>query len=926
MRRMRARILTRLCRLVPRDLHEVILGSKKMGPPPLARGLRNFIDEIKLCKSRDEEAHRVKEECVYPLPFCGLKPEHAWKNRLIKIRNKFAGTRTHKSESGIAFAVTPYSNFFWPCAEDSAVLSSYDLCKYVMKLSYMRVLGYSVHIGHEEVVSLMASPKIKEKATGYVAATLLIEAGEGPMQRIVSTVLLDLSQRGEKSYDARALALAYTSRMSLDLAKAQLGPYRARVADEAALLTCDRNAPMHARQKASLALARLAGTAKAGGVKFDAEPWFETTVDSLCANLQEAYQMRGVKTEGLHGIVMCSVRCLSAIAPQHPKWPDLVGLLLLDLEEQATSPTINKEVQTLYHWVFAPWLRLALVEALAQSPPGLSETVATGLGANARLVAQSWGVSDAPDHPSSRVARAKVRDSNGATAAAGINLAWLEFGARCDRLDASVRSLARRTVERATMHGDLNERLAAVRCLGRIARGGPFESVRAIVEAYLTDSDESCRQAALQLAIAGCEQAAAVDATILLLGRIAVSEPPFKESLARGVLQLAEKAGAHHNVTWLVETISRLAVEYSNHSNDDDELWREANIVLLRCGGVAAAATSLCRIIDQPLPGDAALKLAALVLTSRLDGGQNFDGLPPPTRLLDLLEIRFQTASTKCRILLLAVLDRLSTAAPECKDRVDSLLTRTAASTDPSLAQAAKNYKRKTFPYHTRTCSANNLPQGGLRVKRPTARSMPQLDLLSGLDVTNSSSAGAGPSLPPNPFQSTPIQANPFATTFADPFACNEDIPLVPRPASSDFHGEPLDQTRTAPSSKTASTSMSDFNGKPLDQTQTAPSSRAPSNSLSGFHGEPQDHTRTAPSYHTPGTSLIDAATLSRTTNPFDSSQLAPSFAPPMPEPQAAHTPVGVPPRAVNDRPGITEIFDMFDALAVAKQQQTPPP
>lgn len=71
-----------------------------MGPPALARGLRNFIDEIKLCKSRDEEAHRVMEECVCPclLFFCVCGSLSECGNRLTKIRNKFAKARKPKSE------------------------------------------------------------------------------------------------------------------------------------------------------------------------------------------------------------------------------------------------------------------------------------------------------------------------------------------------------------------------------------------------------------------------------------------------------------------------------------------------------------------------------------------------------------------------------------------------------------------------------------------------------------------------------------------------------------------------------------------------------------------------------------------------------------------------------------------------------------
>ncbi|CAM9208245.1 unnamed protein product, partial [Scytosiphon promiscuus] len=124
-----------------------------------ARGLHNFIQEIRLCSNPTQEQQRVDKE-------------------LANIRNKFS------SSSG---------------------LSSYNRKKYVWKLVYMFMLGYEIDFGHMEMISLISSTKYSEKNVGYIAVSLLLRSGDTMMTLVINSIRNDLNSH---SSPAQTLALA----------------------------------------------------------------------------------------------------------------------------------------------------------------------------------------------------------------------------------------------------------------------------------------------------------------------------------------------------------------------------------------------------------------------------------------------------------------------------------------------------------------------------------------------------------------------------------------------------------------------------------------------------------------------------------------------------------------------------------------------
>ncbi|KAJ8601842.1 hypothetical protein CTAYLR_002639 [Chrysophaeum taylorii] len=604
-----------------------------MGPPALARGLKHFIEEIKLCKSPEEETRRVLEE-------------------LQKIRNKFSAARS---------------------ASKKEVLSSYDLAKYVMKLAYIRVLGYAVDVGREEVILLMASEKIKEKAGGYVAATLLI----GESEKAATTVMADLGKRGDGSYEARSLALAYVANGALDL-ETRFKQYKVRVVAEAAAVVSDARAPRHARLKATACVSRFGG---------ESPP--EKVVARLSRDLERACEATD-NTDEAYGLAMVAARALAKTTAK--KWESSAARLAVALEEASErAPGGKKKAPAAsYHGIHAPWLRLALVEALARASP---RDQASALVDRARLATP---VVLPVDDVTAR------RDANADNAQRALRLAWLEFGARPDSIFApDVRAAARRAIEDATRadSGDPNVRVAALRALARIGGGGHFDDrVRAIVEYNLAHADDTCRRAALRLAVASCEDATARDVARLLLGAVSAARRPFKRSLARGLLLVLD----HHAggpISWVVDIVSTLAVEYDKNDDDDaeddEELWRRAASALRKRGALGRAAVAACRILDSPLVAGSPLSLAAIALADYLgDARAPEPDMPSPDWVLDRLDRRARAAtSTKLRLLLLAAIDKLAYLVPECRPRAIALFAQHASCQDKKVSTAAKGYQ-----------------------------------------------------------------------------------------------------------------------------------------------------------------------------------------------------------------------------------------
>ena len=126
------------------------------------RGLKNYIQEIRGCTTKEAEAERVQKE-------------------LGKIRKKYTSSKA---------------------------LTTYDKKKYLWKLMYTKMLGYDVDFGHKQAMDMMAASTYAEKQVGYVVCGMFLSENDALLRLVINSVRTDLLSRNEAF---QCLALEFTA-------------------------------------------------------------------------------------------------------------------------------------------------------------------------------------------------------------------------------------------------------------------------------------------------------------------------------------------------------------------------------------------------------------------------------------------------------------------------------------------------------------------------------------------------------------------------------------------------------------------------------------------------------------------------------------------------------------------------------------------
>lgn len=166
-----------------------------------ARGLNNFISELRACSSREEEQRRVDKE-------------------LVKIRQKFTQMQA---------------------------LQSYDKKKYAWKLIYIFMLGYDIDFGHMQVINLVSGSKYSEKCLGYLGCSILLKSSDELMTLVVNSIRNDL-----KSLEASHQCLALCCVANLGGSEFSEG-----LSPDVVSLFMSSASIAHVRKKAALCVCRL---------------------------------------------------------------------------------------------------------------------------------------------------------------------------------------------------------------------------------------------------------------------------------------------------------------------------------------------------------------------------------------------------------------------------------------------------------------------------------------------------------------------------------------------------------------------------------------------------------------------------------------------------------------------------------------------
>ncbi|KAE9017611.1 AP-2 complex subunit alpha [Phytophthora fragariae] len=267
-----------------------------------ARGLNNFISELRACSSREEEQKRVDKE-------------------LGKIRQKFTQTASNSGLGG-----------------GGPALQSYDRKKYAWKLIYIYMLGYDVDFGHVQVISLVSGAKYSEKCLGYLGCSILLKASDELMTLVINSIRNDLKSREASS---QCLALCVVANLGgADLSET-MGP------DVAALLTSSASIA-HVRKKAALCARRL----------------MPDNPDLLPVEDMES-RLNDLMSESHLGVVTSAASLLQTALSLHPTaFRSLVEPCIQRLNALVTHKNCPRDY--MYYNTPCPWLQVKLLRILQQ--------------------------------------------------------------------------------------------------------------------------------------------------------------------------------------------------------------------------------------------------------------------------------------------------------------------------------------------------------------------------------------------------------------------------------------------------------------------------------------------------------------------------------------------------------------------------------
>ena len=72
-------------------------------------------------------------------------------------------------------------------------MSAYDRKKYVWKLVYIDLLGFTVDFGVMEMIALLSSQTYAEKLVGYMAVSVMMRSSDANMPLVVQAIKSDLA-------------------------------------------------------------------------------------------------------------------------------------------------------------------------------------------------------------------------------------------------------------------------------------------------------------------------------------------------------------------------------------------------------------------------------------------------------------------------------------------------------------------------------------------------------------------------------------------------------------------------------------------------------------------------------------------------------------------------------------------------------------
>jgi AP-2 complex subunit alpha len=602
-----------------------------------ARGLNNFISDLRNAKSKEEESNRVEVE-------------------LAKIRQKFNPGDSKLAADG-----------------SNPSLSSYQRKKYVWKLAYIHVLGYEVDFGHAEVLNLVRSKKFNEKTVGYVALSLLLRGSDASMGSIVDTMKADLTsgpdltgkkKKGAVKNDAvQCLALCSLANISgLELIQA--------MHVEVQHILVSKTSTEQVKKKSALCLLRLTRMSP-----------------DLISGREFAPHLGGLLRDQHLGVVTSAMSLLNGLASQQPMpyeclIPNVVHTLsLLVMKKECAR-------EYMYYHTPSPWLQIKLLKFL-QLYPNAVEGHDIGMGGNEHVnqlmnvvtkILMETDVSDS------------INKSNADHAilfeAVNLIVAW---GTTCP---VSMRDGAMSILGKFISVREPNIRYLGLMIMAKLAQiEGSVDGAKkhqATVIVSLKDADISVRRRALDLLFVICDTDNADRIVDELVAHLVVADASIREEMVLKIAILAEKYAT--DLRWYVDTILKLISISGDYVSDS--IWhRVVQIVTNHPQGdlQSYAAATLFVAVTPHRCHESNVRIAAYILGEfgfliaerpGMSGEDQFH----------VLHQHWFIVGSKTRAILTTTYAKLANLYEECRPLVAPVFARSKNSSDVEVQQRCVEY------------------------------------------------------------------------------------------------------------------------------------------------------------------------------------------------------------------------------------------
>jgi len=627
-----------------------------------ARGLQNFISDLRNAKSKEEEQNRVNKE-------------------LANIRKKFTG-----GSGGGTKLNADGSN---------PSLSSYQRKKYVWKLVYIHVLGYEVDFGHPEVLALVRSSKYSEKQVGYVAMSLLLRGGDPAIGSVINTIRKDIAAAGAPSSagksssgaggdstdSAQSLALCSIANISgLELIQA--------LHVEVQHILVSKSSTPNVRKKAALCLLRLVRTSP-----------------NLVAGREFAPHVAQLLQDRHLGVLTSTMSLLNGLAVQHPpEYETLIPYVVHILGMLVLKKACAREY--LYYRTPSPWLQIKLLKFLQLYPHAISPEANNGAGGPAG----KKGPKSPPGSPTQNKAYVSqlrsvvskiltetdvsdsINKSNADHAvlfeAVNLIVCWGPAG------PVQLRDGAMKLLGKFISVREPNIRYLGLMTMARLAQlEGSADGVKkhqATVLVSLKDADISVRRRALDLLFVMCDTDNAERIVDELVAHLALADAAIREEMVLKIAILAEKYAT--DLRWYVDTVLKLISISGDHVSDP--IWhRVVQIVTNHPQGDLqgyAAATLLVAVTPRRCH-ETAVRVAAYVLGEfgfliaerpGMSGEEQFR----------VLHQHWHNCDAQTRAILVSTYAKLANLYEECRPLVAPVFARCRNSVDVEIQQRSSEY------------------------------------------------------------------------------------------------------------------------------------------------------------------------------------------------------------------------------------------